>query len=106
MSQTEKEFMDAVTQYAEHRGWGWAHVRTAQHAEHYVTPVSGPLGKGHADLLLARRIIVYAELKRDAAAKRATPTEQLHFLSAMRDAGAEAYLWEPGDWPEIERVLA
>lgn len=105
---TEAAFMAQVTQLATLRGWLWVHVRPGMTRDSWRTPISGPLGKGMADLMLFQPVkhrILFAELKRDAAAKRATPPEQVTFLGLAGEAGAEAFLWEPGDWDEIERVL-
>lgn len=46
--------------------------------------------------------VVFAELKREG--KKPTDDQQ-RWLDALRDAGAEVYLWHPSDWPEITRVL-
>lgn len=59
---------------------------------------------GFPDLLLVKpgRLVV-AELKRDGG--EPTP-EQALWLEAFRQVpGAEVYLWRPGGWSEIERVL-
>lgn len=103
---TEAQFQQQVTELAEWRGWGWAHFRPARTEKGWRTPVSGPLGGGHADLLLVRDRVVFAELKRGPREKRQTPLAQRGFLEVVRRAGGEAYLWEPADWPEIERVLS
>jgi hypothetical protein len=122
---TEADFMRSVTDYATRSGWLWVHMATATYKDAWRTPFSGPLGRGFADLMLFRAGTVvtvssadqiprrsagrtlFAELKRGPKEKRDTPAAQLDFLTAARDAGNEAYLWEPeNDWPEIEKVLA
>lgn len=57
---------------------------------------------GFPDLVLVRERVVFAELKAEKG--RVTP-EQLAWLGRLWQAGAEAYLWRPSGWPEIERLL-
>lgn len=105
---TEKDFLAQVTELATIRGWSWVHVRPGMTRDSWRTPISGPLGKGMADLMLfhpRRHRIVFAELKRGPREKTLTPPEQIAFLGLAGEAGAEAFLWEPADWDEIERVL-
>ena len=90
--QTEKQFQAAVRQYAAALGW---HVYCVWNSRH--SP------KGWPDLTLIRPPrLVFAELK--SARGKPTP-EQSFTLDLLQAAGAEAYLWRPADWPEIEAVL-
>ena len=100
---TEAAFQAQVLQLAKIHGWRSAHFRPAQTARGWRTAVSGD-GAGFPDLILVRgyRLIV-AELKRDA--KQKPRPEQTAWLDAFRGVGAEVFLWTPGDWVEIERVL-
>lgn len=105
---TEAGFTKAVIDYAHLTGWLAAHFRTTRTQRrdgsiHYQTPVQGD-GAGFPDLLLVRggRVLA-AELKMPG---RKTTPEQDAWLRAFRTAGVPAYLWVPGDWPEIERVLS
>jgi hypothetical protein len=80
------------------------------------TPVSGPLGAGWPDLVLARPKgtgygnwtttwtgrILFVELKRNGV--RATFDQDM-VLTILREAGAEVHIWQPIDWPEIEETL-
>jgi hypothetical protein len=99
---TESEFLDQVLQYAKLRGWRSAHFRPAKTIDGWRTPVSGD-GKGFPDLLLVRgdRVIV-AELK---VGKNKLTLEQIAWLAAFKGANIPAFVWTPGEWPEIERTL-
>lgn len=58
---------------------------------------------GFPDLVIVGpRGIVYAELK--GTTGKAT-LAQLDWIEALNNAGGKAYLWYPGDWPEIQDVL-
>lgn len=116
--QTERQFMEAVCQYAELRQWEWVHFRAARTLDSWRTPVSGTLGKGWVDLLLIhkhRRRLLMVELKRDGA-KLTLEQERVHSVLrrlAWDDAGGiagspqiELKVWRPSDWPDIERTLA
>ena len=94
-----------MTQLAEIRGWSWAHFRPAMTTKGWRTPVSGPLGKGWPDLVLARPNdrILFVELKRNRAAKE-TP-EQRFALDWLGSSKAIVYTWRPEDWETIEWVL-
>lgn len=47
--------------------------------------------------------IVFAELKGEQGK---LTTAQHEWLTRLRAAGAEVYLWKPSDWLEIRRVLS
>jgi len=102
---TEAAFMQQVCELAEIRGWVWVHFRPAKTEHGWRTPVSGPLGKGWPDLMLARtrdRRIIFAELKRDG---QTASVEQDVVLAVLEAAGAMAYIWRPRDWAVIEATL-
>lgn len=100
---TEAAFLAQVLEYAKLTGWRSAHFRSAQTAKGWRTAVSGD-GAGFPDLVMIRgsRMIV-AELKRDERQKPSP--EQLAWLEAFLGVGVEVFLWTPGGWLEIERVL-
>jgi hypothetical protein len=57
---------------------------------------------GFPDRVLVRDRIIYAELKRE----KSKPTEtQREWLDGLAGAGAEVYLWRPGDLDEIATIL-
>lgn len=118
---TEREFQRQVTDLAELFGWQWAHFRPAQTARGWRTPVSGPLGAGFPDLVLARPKdgrLIFAELKRDGA--KTTPDqdrvlellEQVagpergsrNFDPAVRPQ-VEVFIWRPADLEQVMAVL-
>lgn len=108
---TEQAWQQQVTQLAEHLGWMWMHAervtvrrrqRDGTDRLYAQTPLTGPMGRGWPDLILTRERVVYAELK--AAGGRVT-REQQAVLQALRHAGAECYVWRPGDFEQVRRVL-
>ena len=105
---SEAQFLTQVVELAEIRHWAWVHLRPGMTRDSWRTPISGPLGKGFADLMLfhpGKCRTLFAELKRGPAEKRDTPQAQLDFLEMAAAAGNETALWEPADWDEIEAVL-
>ncbi len=50
----EVDFMRQVTDYAELRGYEWAHFRSGQTSKGWRTPVWGGLGAGWPDLMLVK----------------------------------------------------
>ena len=70
----------------------------------YHTHDSRRSGKGFPDLVMLRPPrILYVELKRQKNAY--TSPEQDEWLGALKECGAEVFLWRPLDWDEIIRVL-
>ncbi len=99
---TEQQFQQQVTDLADLRGLKWVHFRPARTTRGWRTPVSGPLGVGFVDLVLVRRDrIVFAEIKTDRGRVTA---EQAAVIEVLGQA-AEAYIFRPRDWDEIDRVL-
>jgi hypothetical protein len=86
-------------------GFRIAHFRPAMTSRGMRTPVSAD-GAGFPDLVMTKgsRLLV-VELKADNAAR--VPVEQIAWLQAFRDAGAEAWIWRPSHWHDgtIEREL-
>lgn len=89
---TEAAFQSVVLDIAAWRGWLAYHTRDSRGSR-----------SGFPDLVLVRERVVYAELKRD---KGKPSLEQIKWISALREADGEAYVWFPCDMDEIERVLA
>jgi hypothetical protein len=101
----ERDFQQQVTDLAELLGWSWAHFRPAQTAHGWRTAVSGPLGKGFPDLVLAhpRKVcVLFAELK----ARGKVSPEQDGVHDVLRMAGARVVVWTPADWDTIVNVLS
>ena len=102
---SEASFQLQVTGLAQLLGWHWAHFRPAQTSRGWRTPVSGPIGKGFPDLVMARPRdgrLLFAELKRDGGALTA---DQEGVLDVLRASGAECHVWRPADFDHIAEVL-
>lgn len=99
---SEAAFQQQVTHLAKLRGWLVAHFRVAQNSKgRWRTPVAGD-GAGFPDLVLVRDRVIFAELKSE---KGRTSAAQDEWMSSLLKAGAEAYLWRPRNFPEIEVIL-
>lgn len=88
---TESAFQRQVIQFAGLLGWTTYHTHDSRHS-----------AAGFPDLVLVRERIVYIELKTERGRIR---VEQYAWLERLKAAGAEAYIFRPSDWAEIERVL-
>lgn len=92
--QSEAQFQRQVIQLAELCGWWVYHV-----------PDSRRSAAGWPDLVLLHdwwRLLLFREIKTDRGQLRA---EQILILAALGGAGADAGVWRPRDWPEIEATL-
>jgi VRR-NUC domain len=90
---TEKEFQQGVLDWARINGWLAFHAHDSRRSQ-----------PGFPDLTLVRGgLLMFVELK--TASGRVSPAQQ-QWLAALSDAGCEVHVWRPGDWGEIERVLA
>jgi len=99
---TEREWQRQVTQAAELFGWTWAHFRPAMTSKGWRTPVSGPMGAGFPDLILARgERLILAELKVQDG--RLTPAQR-DVLDVLRHA-VEVHVWRPTDLEIVLDVL-
>lgn len=99
-SLTEAQWQNVVQNHLTAYGWAWYHAPDNRpNARGRVQAVR----KGFPDLIAVKGTRLLAiELK--AKKGRVTP-EQLTWLDSLAIAGAESYLWRPGDWNEIETVL-
>ena len=100
---TERELQDWIVGVARLLGWRIAHFRPAWTEKGWRTAGSYD-AQGWPDLCLVRERIVFAEVKLERGRLSA---EQDAWLDALRDAGAEVYIWRTSDWlsGEIEAVL-
>lgn len=88
----EAEFQARVEAHAAARGWLWYHTRDSRGS-----------AEGFPDLVLVRgRRVVWAELKAAAGEPSAA---QEGWLTALREAGQEVYLWRPHQWAEVVETL-
>lgn len=98
---TEKEFQAQVIQLARLMGYRMTHFRPARTARGWCTPIIGD--PGFVDLVLAKpgRVLM-PELK---VPPNKTTADQDEWLRVLDGATVWAGVWEPKDWPEIERKL-
>ena len=90
----EKDFQQRVTDLADAHGWDWQHCRQPREDR-----------PGFPDLVLWHRqrgVVLFRELKRDGGE---LTHAQMSRLSGLIWAGANAHVWFPSDWPEIEALL-
>lgn len=100
---SEAGFLRTVIEFATLHGWLCHHARPGRTKHGWRTPVMGHVGFPDCVFVHAvRRRVVFAELK--AATGRVRP-EQDVWLTWLRTAGAEVYLWRPADWPDVVEVL-
>ena len=91
MTQSEKQFQQAVIDYALLHNWKIYHT--------YDSRKSVP---GFPDLVLVRDRIIFAELKREGGKLTEAQTT---WLDAIAKAGGDAFVWMPSRWNVIEEVL-
>ena len=97
MKQTEAQFLAAVIQYAELKGWMVYHTHDSRRSQ-----------PGFPDLTMVRYgMLVFAELKSERG--RFT-REQIIWIDALdqvseHDTFVSVHCWRPKDWPAIERIL-
>lgn len=101
---SEAAFQRQVMDLAQLHGWRVSHFRAARTRDgRTITPVAGD-GAGFPDLVLCHRErgVLFRELKTDRGRLRDTQVDWLDDLDA---AGADASVWRPGDWADIEATL-
>lgn len=93
---TEADWQKRITDYAELRGWFWAHIPNSRY---------GAGDPGFPDLVLTRRgVLLFAELKMPGG--RLT-YQQVRWHQMLQHAtGQLVHIWRPRDWPAIQEVLA
>lgn len=99
---SEAELLAAVRKLARLLKWRVAHFRPGRTSTGWRTPCEAD-AKGFPDLVMTKGSrLIAAELK---SARGRTTDEQLAWLGAFRDCGAEIYIWRPADWPAIVELL-
>ena len=89
---TELAWQAQVVELARTLGWRCYHTHNSQHS-----------AAGFPDLTLARgERLLFAELK---TTKGRTTAAQEEWLRALSVAGAETYLWRPGEWDAVVGLL-
>lgn len=91
---SERELQDWIVATARLLGWRIFHARVARTAKGWRTAVSYD-GVGFPDLCLVRDRVLFAEIK---VGKNRLSSEQVAWLEALREAGAEAHVWTDRDW--------
>lgn len=83
--------------------WRIGHFPAVKTVHGWRTPVAAD-GKGFPDLVLVRERVIWVEVK--GTNDRLRPAQSL-WLSALRLAGEEVYVWTPYEWEigVIEDVL-
>jgi hypothetical protein len=79
-------------------GWLHMHVRPAQTAHGWRTPITGQLGKGWPDLVMVqplRRRTLAVEVKRQLGDPLTPDQEFVHRI--LREAGWTVAVWKPSD---------
>lgn len=101
---SEAEFQRAVIELAQMTSWLCAHFRPARTADGGWRTAVAADGAGFPDLLLVHRQrgTLFRELKSESGTL--TPEQKL-WLDTLTDAGADAAVWRPSDWPDVEATL-
>lgn len=88
---SEQQFQKRVTDLCDWLKLSWHHETDSRRSK-----------AGFPDLVIVGNRVLFAELK---TAKGRLRPEQAEWLNALRNGGAEAHVWRPADWPEIQRRL-
>ena len=101
----ERPFTNEVIRFARDNNWEVFHIHDQDSYENYRKIASGG---GFPDLIMYRfsegkAVMVVAELKTDAPSSVVRPNQD-EWLKAYRQF-IPTFVWRPGDWEEIERVL-
>ena len=93
LDMSEKDFQAWVVGLAESRGWLVYHPFDSRKSR-----------QGYPDLTMVRLgRILFAELKTESG--EPTEDQKLWLGELERHQAVEVYLWRPGDWQTIEKVL-
>jgi hypothetical protein len=101
LPESEADFQTWVIDEAHRLGWWVVHFRPARTERGWRTPVQGDAG-GWLDLVLVRDRVLFAELK--SRTGRLNGAERA-WSERLAGAGAEVYLWRPGDRADITDTL-
>jgi hypothetical protein len=99
---SETDFLKQIIDLCHALGYVVAHFRPGMNQRgRWMTAVSGD-GAGFPDLVLVKDRVIYAELKSEHGK---TAIEQDKWLSLLKLAGQETYVWKPSQFEEIVRIL-
>ena len=90
---TEKQWLEEVRKMAHMLGWITYHPHQSMRSE-----------PGFPDLVLCRERVLFVELKRHSPLAKLSLHQQL-WRDRLLEAGAEHYVWRPGDADQIIRIL-
>jgi hypothetical protein len=91
LAMSEAEWQRTVTELATTLEFEWYHTHDSRRSP-----------AGFPDLVLVRERVIFTELKTEHGRLTNSQSDWIHRLHV---AGAEAYVWRPSDWPEVERTL-
>lgn len=99
-----RDLQKGIVETARSFGWRAAHFLSMQGRDGIWRTPAGADGKGWPDLVLVRERVIFVEVKGDTDRLR---PEQETWLTALRLAGQEVYVWTPEQWlsGEIEDLL-
>lgn len=89
---SEREWERQVLQLAGMYGWLGYHTHDSRRS-----------AKGFPDWVFVRERVLYVELKGDGGRLK---LDQMKWVTALRKAGQEVYVWFPGALGEVQRILA
>lgn len=99
----EKDFQRQVIDYAEKVGWRVWHFADSRRQVAPGVFVGDSQAAGFPDLAMVRRDrFVLVELKGDGGK---LTDKQYEAINALDGALEEVYVWEPGDFDEMTRIL-
>ncbi len=87
----EREWQAQVTEAARLLGWRVYHTHDSRRSE-----------PGWPDLAMVRERFIVAELKTETG--KVSPAQQ-RWLTALRAAGVETYIWRPSDYERMVQTL-
>jgi hypothetical protein len=91
LAMTEAQWQATVIDLASTLGWIHYHVHDSRRSH-----------PGFPDLCLVRDRVIFAELK---SMRGRLSTHQIAWQRLLDTARAEAYVWRPSDWPQVEQTL-
>ena len=99
---TEAEFQAAVIDLARLCGWKIVHFHDSRRQVGQQL-IGDANAKGWPDLVLARGgALLFRELK---SSKGKVTDDQVAWIQVLEGTGADACVWRPEDWDEIEHTL-
>ena len=99
----EKDFQAVVVELAKWAGWHVYHALPVQNTNgRWRTAMVGHVGFPDLVLAHAQRGVIFAELKTSIGK---LSNAQHEWLTILKAAGAETYVWRPTDLAQIKLIL-